>query len=191
MPRLRSLCVAALVLAACNHDAPDRPTKDPPPRPPALSASDSASPGSAPAPPPPASASAADPGGAPAIAGAWEGAYDAKKGTVDLPAKVKDKGLAGDDGKAASGPGKIEITILPGGDVRGKGSGALGASTLTGRAEGGMLRATLMPDDPRAPNAMTGVLIGMVKGDAIHAEIHVAGPDGTVVREAQLDLKKK
>jgi hypothetical protein len=35
------------------------------------------------------------------------------------------------------------------------------------------------------------VLIGLVKGDMIKAEIRVAGPDGTVVRESAIELKKK
>lgn len=184
----RAVLAAVLLLLGCDRGAPDKPSQSPPPR--SITSAASSASAETPAPPPTLSASASAPG-PDTIAGAWEGAYDAKKGVVALPPKVKDKGLAADDGKTAVGAGKIEITIGPTGDVRGKGSGALGASTLTGRAEGGMLRATLLPDDPRANSAMTGVLIGMIKGDTIHAEIHVAGPDGTVVREAQLDLKKK
>jgi hypothetical protein len=191
LPRRRSLVLAAaLALAACDHDAPDPPPEapPPPPRPAARSAGSVASAAPA-APPPPLSASAPDPGAPDALAGTWEAAYDAKKGSLDLPPKVKDPGR--DDGKTAVGPGKLELTIAANGDVHGKGTGALGASTLTGRAEGGTLRATLLPDDPRAQNAMTGVLIGLIKGDVIRGEIHVAGPDGTMVREAQVELKKK
>jgi hypothetical protein len=186
--RRSAVLLAAALLGACGRDAPDKPPQDPPPRPAAASASPA--PSAAPAPPPTVSAGVAAPG-LDAIAGAWEAPYDAKKGTLELAPKVKGKEVGADDGKTAVGAGKIEITIAPNGDVRGKGSGALGASTLTGRAEGGMLRATLFPDDLRAKNAMTGVLIGVIKGDAIHAEIHVAGPDGTMVREAQIELKKK
>jgi hypothetical protein len=189
MVRRLAVLLAAALLGACGHDAPDRPSQEPPPRPASASASPSASTAQA-SPPPPASASAAAPG-LEGIAGTWEGAYDAKKGTLGLAPKVKGKEIGADDGKAAVGAGKIEVTVTPGGDVRGKGSGALGAATLTGRVEGGVLRATILPDDLRAQNAMTGVLIGLIKGDGIHAEIHVAGPDGTMVREAQVDLKRK
>ena len=186
-----------LALVACNS-APDRPDKDPPPRPPASTLA--STPGSATPPAASGSASGSAPGPASAtapqgeassLAGTWEGSYDAKKASVSLPPKVKDKGLAGDNGKTAVGAGSIELFIGQNGEVRGKGRGALGACTLTGRAEEGMVRATLMPDDPRAEGAMTGVLVGALKGDAIHGELHVAGPDATLVREATIELKKK
>ncbi len=77
-------------------------------------------------PPKVASASASPPAAAaPAgdLEGAWEGHYDAKKGTLTLPPKVKDKGFAADDGKTAAGRGAIDLVILAGGDVRGKTSG--------------------------------------------------------------------
>lgn len=135
---------------------------------------------------PPKPAAPADP-----LAGTWQGGYDAKKGAVSLPPKVKDKALASDDGKASAGAGTVELTIGADGEVRGKSSGALGACTLVGRADEGTLRATVNPDDPRAPNAMTGVLIGKLTGDVIKAELHVAGPDATVVRESAVELKRK
>ena len=49
---------------------------------------------------------------------------------------------------------------------------------------------TSNPDEIGAPDAMTGVLIGELKGDAIEAEIHVAGRDADVVREANFQLKR-
>jgi hypothetical protein len=123
--------------------------------------------------------------------GAWSGKYDAKKGSVTLPPKVKDKALAADDGKASSGAGTVDLTVSEGGELKGKASGALGACTLVGRAEDGMIRATVNPDDPRAPNAMTGVLVGKLTGDKIVGELRVAGPDATVVRESKIELTKK
>jgi hypothetical protein len=91
------------------------------------------------------------------------------------------------------GAGKVELTISADGDVRGKASGALGNATLTGRADEGSaaLRASWFPDDPTAPNAMTGVLIGFLKGGVVAAEIRVAGPDATLVRESKIELKRK
>lgn len=125
------------------------------------------------------------------LAGRWEGAYEAKKGAVSLPPKVKDKGLAGDDGKAASGAGTVEIGVGADGTVMGKIGGALGACTVHGKAEEGVVRAQITPDDPRAPGAMTGVLMGKLEGETIRAEIQVAGPDATVVRQASVTLKRK
>ena len=54
-----------------------------------------------------------------------------------------------------------------------------------------MLRASFVPDDPLAPRAMTGVLIGVVKDGVIQAELKAAGPDAMLVRQAAFDLKKK
>jgi hypothetical protein len=116
------------------------------------------------------------------------GSYDAKKGEVHLPPKVKDKALAADDGKASSGPGSIELTIGPSGEVRGKTSGALGPGTLTGHAEGSTLRASIWPDDT---TAMGGTLMGERKGDVLACELHVSGPDATVIRTSTFELKRK
>jgi hypothetical protein len=192
----RFLCALSVsLLCACNQ-APDRPDKDapPPPRPKAVTPSSSGSGATDPEPRPsssaPASASASAPG---VLTGTWEGRYDAKKGAIELPAKVKDKARAADDGKAMAGPGKVELTVLPNGEIRGKASGSLGEATLSGKVDvdGGVVRASWFPADPTAPNAMTGVLIGLLKGAEIHAQIRVAGPDATLVRESEIDLKRR
>ena len=186
---LVALSAALALLPACNQ-APDRPDKDPPARPTlagSASAAGSASP--APAGTPTASAEAAPTG----LTGSWEGRYDAKKGTIEMPPKVKDKARAADDGKAMAGAGKVELTVSPNGEVRGKASGALGEATLSGKVdvEGGVLRASWFPVDPTGATAMTGVLIGQLKGATIQATIRVAGPDATLVRESALDLQRK
>ena len=175
-----------IVLSACDP-APERPDKNPPPRPAVASASTSAS-ASAAIPAPSASATVKANAGP---AGTWEGTYEAKKGAVSLPPKVKDKALAADDGKKAAGPGTVEITIGAEGDVRGTMKGALGGGLITGKAEGGMLSTSVSPEDPRAPDAMFGVLVGTIKGDVIEGVIRVAGPDATIVREAPITLKHK
>ncbi|APR84129.1 Hypothetical protein A7982_09478 [Minicystis rosea] len=182
--RIAAIALLAMTAFACDP-APERPDKAPPPRPAAASAS---APGTASAAAPSASVAAKTENG---LTGAWEGSYEAKKGTVSLPPKVKDKALAADDGKKAAGPGTVEITIGPEGDVRGKLKGALGGGVITGKAEGAMLSTSVSPDDPRAPDAMFGVLVGTIKGDVIEGVIRVAGPDATIVREAPVTLKHK
>ncbi len=186
--------VLTAALLGCNP-APDQPRDAPHPLPPASSSAAA----------PPASAaplaithdisSALDSGAAsPApgeLEGAWEGHYEARKGTLTLPPKVKDKALATDDGKTAAGRGSIDLVILPGGDIRGKMNGALGAAAITGKVEGAMIRAVVRPDDPLAPNAMTGIFIGQRKGETIACEVHVAGPDGTMIRESTVELTRK
>jgi hypothetical protein len=125
------------------------------------------------------------------LEGTWQGSYDAKKGSVGLPPKVKDKVRHKDDGKAAAGPGTITLTIAPGGELQGKAKGALGDATLVGRIEGDIIRASVVPDDPYATHAMTGVLIGKLDGDVIHANLRVAGPDAVLVRESPVELRRK
>lgn len=187
--KIRLGLALSISLVACDP-APDRAgtstTSKPSAAPPAsASASGSAWPAGAQATAAPAAAPA-DP-----LAGTWEGSYNAKKGNVSLPPKVKDKALAADDGKASSGAGTIEIVIGPSGELHGKSTGALGACTLVGRVDEGMIRAKMDPEDPRAPSAMTGVLVGKLDGDSIRADLHVAGPDATVVRESAVELKRK
>jgi len=143
----------------------------------------------------PPAASAAPVAAQGALVGAWEGRYVAKKGTVQMPPRVKDKGRAADDGKALTGPGQVEIEITQDGELRGKSTGALGPSTLRGKLDvtGKTVGAQWYPDDVRAPEAMSGVLIGALRDDGvIVADIRVAGPDAIVVREATaVELKRK
>ncbi len=141
--------------------------------------------------PPTASAAAPQAASTNDLTGSWEGHYEAKRGSVSLPPKVKDKGIAADDGKNAAGPGQVEIAVLSGGDIRGKVSGALGALGISGRVDGATIRAAVRPDDPPGPNPMSGIFLADRKGDVLACELHLAGPDGTVIREASFELKRR
>src|SRR5262249_32834053 len=96
-----------------------------------------------------------------------------------------------DDGKAASGPGTVEITVTPAGDIHGKVTGAGGPASVTGEGDGTMIPAGVNPGEIHAPNAMTGTLVGPIKGEGVSAALHGGGPDGTVIREASFELKRK
>ena len=126
-----------------------------------------------------------------ALAGEWEGAYEAKKGKVEMPAGVADPARAKDDGKIASGAGQVKLTVLASGDVTGKSTGALGAASIRGKIDGKMLKASFFPDNPGAPNAMTGVLVGPIKNGEVQAELRVAGGDALLVRQANFVLKRR
>jgi hypothetical protein len=125
------------------------------------------------------------------LAGTWEGGYDSRKGSVALPPKVKDKAIDADDGKSAAGKGSIELVISADGDIRGKMRGALGAAAIRGKVDGTVIRAIVQPDDPSAGNAMTGIFVGERRGETIACELHVAGPDGTIIRESTVELARK
>ncbi len=126
-----------------------------------------------------------------ALAGTWEGAYEAKKGLVGMPGTVKDPGRASDDGKIAAGAGQVKLSISVSGDVLGKSTGALGTASIRGKVDGKMLKASFFPDNPAAPNAMTGVLVGPIKDGVIQAELRVAGGDAVLVRQANFAIKRK
>lgn len=189
------LSFAIALLAACE-ESPPRPGEPERPAPPPLQPSAAVA--------PPAASSAAaelpsagapgdtgDPKGTPAWQGTWEGRYDAKKGSVVLPPKIKDAVRQKDDGKQVTGPGTVTLTIEPSGELKGTAKGALGDATLVGKIEDGMVRASVFPEDPRAPNAMTGILVGELKENVIDGRLRVTGPDAMLVRESPVELKKK
>lgn len=177
------VALACAGLSAC--DAPSAPSGDAPKPSAVVSAA-----ASAPAPVLSATAAPAASVAAPAgFEGAWEGGYEAKKATVAVPAKAPPVGK-GDDAKAAIGKGHVKLAITATGEVTGKVDGALGPATLHGTTEGDLVRASLVPDDMRAPGAMTGVLVGILKGATIEAEIRVAGATADVVREAPVVLTR-
>lgn len=108
-----------------------------------------------------------------------------------LPPKVKDPARQKDDGKIATGPGTVTLVIEATGELKGTTKGALGNATLVGKVEDEIVRASVFPEDPRAPGAMTGILVGKLKDGVIQGEIRVTGPDATLVRESPVELKKK
>lgn len=186
--------VAALAIVGCDQgDAPRRPTERPPITPSAAPALDldAGAPPATSASAAPATSGAATTGEAGSFAGAWEGKYEAKKATVGMPPKVKDKPRAADEGKAAVGAGTIALTVGPSGEVRGKVKGALGDGLLTGKVDGAWLRATLLPEDPTSGHAMTGVLVAKLVDGKLEGEVRAAGPDAVLVREAAISLAKK
>ena len=123
-------------------------------------------------------------------AGTWVGAFATTKGEVDVPKGVDYPTWKKDEGTDRSGKGSIELTVAPDGAVTGKGTGALGELAVSGTVESGWLRTGLSPADPEAPNAMTGVLVGEVKGDQIDGRMRLASHDGRLVRKAEVTLKR-
>ncbi|HVK66115.1 MAG TPA: hypothetical protein VM694_16645 [Polyangium sp.] len=184
--------IACLSLVACEKSgneggSPPAPSIAAAPAVPSGKTAEGAPSAAAPSP----SASAAAPAEPPGLVGTWEGRYDAKKGEVEMPPKVKDKVRAKDDGKMAMGPGTLSVTIGSDGELKGKTSGALGAAALSGKVEGDEVRATFFPDDAVSKEAMFGIVQGKRKDDKIVGRIRVASGDASVVREAEIELKKK
>lgn len=120
--------------------------------------------------------------------GTWIGEYATTKGDVKVPKGVDYSTWTKDEGKERSGKGTLELNVAADGAVTGKSTGALGELAVAGVVDGGWLRTGLTPTDPEAANAMTGVLIGEIKGREIVAGLRVASHDGSLVREAKVTL---
>jgi hypothetical protein len=142
--------------------------------------------------PAPSASAAESPAETNGLSGTWEGKYDAKKGDVEMPGKVKDKVRTKDDGKTAIGPGKITLTIKSDGELEGKTEGALGAGTLKGKkVDDDEVSGQFFPDDSLGKQAMYGMFEGKRKEGAIVGRIRVTSGDVTIVREAEFELKKQ
>lgn len=122
--------------------------------------------------------------------GRWIGAYDAKKGNVEIPKGVSYDAWNDDDGKRRAGKGSIELDVAGDGEVTGSARGALGEQQLRGRIVEGFLEVGVTPVDPDSENAMRGVLTGEMKADRITAELRAASGDARIVRQASVTLRR-
>lgn len=189
---LTTFFAVVLLGAGCDDGGARRaPEPTPPPEASALAALQALASATASAAPTAKASAEAPSGEAGALGGSWDGKYEAKKAALGMPPKVKDKARASDDGKIAVGAGTLALTVSPAGDVRGRCKGALGEGALVGRVDGPWVRATLMPDDPTAAAAMTGVLVAKLADGKLDGELRAAGPDALLVREATFSLAKK
>ena len=132
------------------------------------------------------SAPAAAPKVKPWFSGGFSGEYQAKVAAVDVKAGAI-KEWSKDDGKLASGPGKLSLQIDDAGQVDGTSEGALGASQVTGKVEDDTLRIQLSPADDAG---LHGVLVATRNGDGFKGAIEASSGDSLRVRTASIELKK-
>ncbi len=123
----------------------------------------------------------------PWFAGGFIGQYEAKLAPVELKVGAV-REWASDDGKLASGPGTLTLTIDDAGLVEGASEGALGPSHASGKVEDDTLRVSFMPVDPAA---LRGVLVATREGDGFKGTLQASSPDSTKVRSAAVELKKQ
>jgi hypothetical protein len=162
-------CAALLFLGGCRaHTDEHAPTS--------VAASANAAPVVAPA-----------PKAKPWFSGEFRGSYEAKLAPVEVKVgAVKD--WLSDDGKSASGPGKLELNIDDDGIVDGSGEGALGATHASGKVEDDTLRVVLAPSDA---SGLHGVLLASKDGDGFRGSIEASSGDSLRVRNAPIELKKQ
>lgn len=122
----------------------------------------------------------------PWFSGGFSGEYQAKVAAVDVKAGAI-KEWSKDDGKQASGPGKLELRIDDSGQVEGTSEGALGAGHVSGKVEDDTLRIQLSPADDAG---LHGVLVATREGDGFKGSIEASSGDSLRVRTANIELKK-
>ena len=126
-----------------------------------------------------------------ALGGTWSGSYRAAHHLVQMDKNEALPAWAKDDQKQGVGEGKLELVIDPNGTVSGTSTGPLGELVVSGRAEDGVVRATLVPRDPSAEGSFQGYLVGRPAGDRIQGQLQVSSGDGAVVRRAPVDLGRR
>ncbi len=198
MPHSSRFTFAAIVLfgaglVSCDKPAPEKPaaTNTSSPQPPPSGSTVGLSEKPAASSPAPSASAAAESAPDSVLVGTWEGRYESKKGVVGMPPRVEDKVRRKDDGKTAIGNGTISITIGKDLELSGSSEGALGQAKLRGKVEGDEVRAAFDPVDVQDKQGMFGIVSGKRKDDQIEAEIRVANGDATIVREANIVLRRK
>jgi hypothetical protein len=133
----------------------------------------------------PAAAPAAKP--KPWFAGGFSGQYQAKLAPVEVKTGAV-REWASDDGKLASGSGKLSLEVSDDGSVQGVSDGALGAGSATGKVEEDTLRVLLSPNDA---TGFHGVLVASREGDGFRGSIQASSSDSLQVRQATVELKRQ
>lgn len=120
--------------------------------------------------------------------GRWAGTYEAALQRIELQLGGV-RAWKEDDGKAASGPGTLTVSVTPDGIATGESDGPLGALLVSGTADEERLRLTLSPrnDDP---NAFRGTLVAEGKEGLAKGALSASSGDSLTVRKAVVELRK-
>lgn len=134
-------------------------------------------------------ASAPAPSAAPAKAwfeGAWQGAFQAELFRIEMPVGGV-KAWKQDDGKQASGEGKLSLQAAADGSVDGTATGALGALAVAGRIDGD--RAALSLSSPE-PNGFHGVILASRTPEGMKGTLSASSADSLQVRQGAVTLTR-
>ena len=118
--------------------------------------------------------------------GAWQGVYRAELLRIELPiGGVKE--WKQDDGKQASGEGKLAFAAAPDGSVVGTASGALGELLLSGRIDGD--RAALLLA-AAGSEGFHGVILASQTPEGMQGTLNASSADSLQVRQASVTLAR-
>lgn len=134
--------------------------------------------------PPPSAAAVARPW----YEGTWTGSYNANLNRIEL-AVGGVRAWKEDDGKAASGPGSIQLSVSKDGVVSGEAEGPLGPLGVTGSADDGAFRLVFAPRSGEL-NAFRGAVVAVRKNDTVNGILRVSSGDSLTVRSAAVELTR-
>jgi hypothetical protein len=147
-----------------------------------------------PAPSPAASSSARAPAAASAtpsapakawFEGAWQGVFQAELFRVETVGGVK--AWKEDDGKQASGEGKLSLQVSADGTVSGTATGALGALSVAGRIDGDRAALNFSSTDP---SGFHGVILASQTPEGMKGTLNGSSADSLQVRQATVTLTR-
>jgi len=150
--------------------------------------SSSTNPGEASSALPAASAPAAPPiAPKPWYEGNWSGTYESS--IESLAHEVGGvRAWKQDEGKAASGPGTLKVSVGSDGVVTGEAQGALGAQSVSGHADEKGLWLTLTPKEDDVL-AFRGTLVAERSGETVSGSLRASSGDSLTVRKATAVLR--
>lgn len=120
--------------------------------------------------------------------GTWTGSYNASLHRIELELGGV-RAWKDDDGKAASGPGSVQLSVSKDGVVSGEAEGPLGPLGVTGSADDGALRLVFAPRGGEL-DAFRGAVVAVRKGDSVSGTLRASSGDSLTVRSAAVELTR-
>lgn len=118
--------------------------------------------------------------------GAWQGTFRAELFRIEMPTGGV-KAWKDDDGKQASGEGKLSLQAAADGSVSGTTSGALGTLAVAGRVDGDRAALTLSSTEP---NGFHGVIVAAQTPEGMTGTLSASSGDSLQVRRASVTLTR-
>ncbi len=118
--------------------------------------------------------------------GAWHGAFQAELFRLEVPiGGVKE--WKADDGKLASGEGKLALQVAADGCVTGTASGALGELSVVGHVDGDRATLTLASSQP---DGFHGVILASQTSAGMSGTLSASTGDSLRARQAKVTLAR-
>ncbi len=128
----------------------------------------------------------------PPYVGEFQGTYDAKLFRIEMTAaEGAVKEWEEDDGAALRGQGSLVLNITEDRKVTGTSQGPLGELRASGILDGELLRVSLVPVTPRAPNeAVSATFLGTLVGEGVKGTLRASSGDSLKARTAEVTLAR-